>query len=161
MIATDEARPRGRRRATGHLELLAPLGDDWALVHAEGLRGLAQAEHRYGDARTHLTRAAAAAGALGFEAAQAHHLLNLARVEERSGDVESARVTLVEAIDIGRGCGDFRTVAVARTRLALVLRAAGETGAALDLAEQAAVWFAGAGGGDGAELAERAPRPAR
>lgn len=154
LIATGEL-ASGAAACDRALELLAPLGDDWALAHAEGLRGeLAEAEHRYGDARTHLTRAAAAAGALGFEAAQAHHLLNLARVEERSGDGESARATLVEAIDIGRGCGDLRTVAVARTRLALVLRAAGETGAALDLAEQAAVWFAGAGGGDGAELAD-------
>ncbi len=36
------------------------------------------------------------------------------------------------------------------------LRAAGETDAAFDLAEQAFEWCAGAGGGDGAELADEA-----
>ena len=51
------------------LGLLAPLGDDWALGHAEGLRGeLAEAEQRYPDAKAHLARAAGSAGALGFEA---------------------------------------------------------------------------------------------
>ncbi|HET7820262.1 MAG TPA: tetratricopeptide repeat protein, partial [Ornithinibacter sp.] len=154
LIATGEL-ASGAAACDRALALLAPLGDDWALGHAEGLRGeLAEAEHRYADAKAHLSRAAGSAGALGFEAAQAHHLLNLARVEEASGDGESARATLVRAIDIGRGCGDFRTVAVARTRLALVLRAAGQTDAALDLAERAVAWFASAGGGDGAALAD-------
>jgi predicted ATPase/DNA-binding SARP family transcriptional activator len=154
LIATGEL-AAGAAACDLALGLLAPLGDDWALGHAEGLRGeLAEAEHRYADAKAHLSRAAGSAGALGFEAAQAHHLLNLARVEEASGDVESARATLVRAIEIGRGCGDFRTVAAARTRLALVLRTAGETDAALDLAERAVAWFASAGGGDGAALAD-------
>ena len=136
------------------LGLLTPLGDDWALGHAEGLQGeLAEAEHRYPDAKTHLARAAGSAGSLGFEAAQAHHLLNLARVEEACGEGVSARSTLVEAIEIARRCGDLRTVAVARTRLALVLRAAGEPDAALACVEQAVAWFAAAGGGDGAALA--------
>ena len=137
------------------LGLLAPLGDDWALGHAEGLQGeLAEAEHRYADAKAHLARASGSAGSLGFEAAQAHHLLNLARVEEACGEGESARSTLVEAIEIARRCGDLRTVAVARTRLALVLRAAGEPDAALACVEQAVGWFAAAGGGDGSALAE-------
>ncbi len=137
------------------LRLLTPLGDDWALGHAEGLLGeLAEAEHRYTDAKVHLARAAASAGALGFEAAQAHHLLNLARVEEACGEGESARGTLADAIEIARRCGDLRTVAVARTYLALVLRAAGEPDAALASVEQAVAWFAAAGGGDGATLAD-------
>ncbi len=137
------------------LGLLTPLGDDWALGHAEGLRGeLAEAEHRYTDAKAHLVRAAGSAGALGFEAAQAHHLLNLARVEEACGEGDSARTTLTDAIEIARRCGDFRTVAVARTHLAVVLREAGEPDAALACAEQAVAWFAAAGGGDGAALAE-------
>jgi predicted ATPase/DNA-binding SARP family transcriptional activator len=145
----------GRAACDRALELLVPLGDEWALGHAEGLLGeLAEAEHRYPDARAHLARAADAARALGFEAARAHHLLNLARVEEGAGDPVAARATLGEAIAIGRGCGDLRTVAVARTHLALLLRSAGETGAALALAEQAVTWFAAAGGGDGAPLAD-------
>lgn len=144
----------GRAACDPALGLLAPLGDDWALGHAEGLRGeLAEAEQRYPDAKAHLARAAGSAGALGFEAAQAHHLLNLARVEVACGEGESARTTLVEAIEIARRCGDFRTVAVARTHLALVLRAAGEPDAALACVEQAVSWFAAAGGGDGAALA--------
>ena len=102
----------------------------------------------------HLARAAEAAGALGFEAAQAHHLLNLARAEERSGRSDTARGTLGRAIEIGQRCGDERTVAVARARLAVVLRDAGETGPALDLAQRAVQWFASAGGGDGAALAD-------
>ncbi len=56
----------------------------------------------------------------------------------------------------GEACGDFRTVAVARTRLALVLHASGETDAALAQAQQAVAWFSGAGGGDGAALADEA-----
>ena len=156
LIATGE--PASAAAACDRaLELLTPLGDDWALGHAEGLRGeLAEAEHRYADAEEHLARAAGAAGALGFEAAQAHHLLNLARVEEHSGGSTSARTTLASAIEIGQACGDFRTVAVARTRLALVLRAAGETDAALAQAQRAVAWFSEAGGGDGATLADEA-----
>ncbi len=153
LIATGDL-AGGRDACDRALVLLAPLGDDWALGHAEGLRGeLAEAEHRFTDAQAHLTRAAGAAGALGFEAAQAHHLLNLARVEQACGEGESARSTLLEAIEIARRCGDFRTVAVARTRLALVLREAGEPDAALACVEQAVAWFAAAGGGDGAMLA--------
>jgi tetratricopeptide (TPR) repeat protein len=139
------------------LQLLAPLADDWALGHAEGLRGeLAEAEHRYPDAKVHLAQAAGSAGALGFEAAQAHHLLNLARVEQASGDSDSARATLNKAIEIGRSCGDLRTVAVARTHLAVAMRAGGDTAAALDQAERAVAWVASAGGGDGAALADEA-----
>ena len=77
-------------------------------------------------------------------------------MQERSGHGAAARATLGDAIDIGRGCGDFRTVAVARARLALVLRAAGETQPALRLAEDAVAWFSEGGGGDGAALAEEA-----
>ena len=47
--------------------LLRPLGDDWALDHLDALLGyIAQAEERYDDAATHLRRAAAAAGRLGY-----------------------------------------------------------------------------------------------
>jgi tetratricopeptide (TPR) repeat protein len=153
-IATGDLASAGAAcdRALG---LLVPLGDDWALAHAEGLLGeLAEAQQRFDDARAHLARAAEAAGALGFEAAQAHHLLNLARAEERSGRPDTARGTLGLAIEIGQRCGDERTVAVARSRLAAVLRDAGETGPALDLAQRAVQWFASAGGGDGAALAD-------
>ena len=137
------------------LTLLRPLGDGWALAHADGLLGeLALARHRYPDAVEHLDRAASAAGALGFEAAQAHHLLNLGRTLHEGGDAPAAQATLERAIDLATHCGDARTVAVARTHLARLLRDAGETAAALQLAQHAATWFGAAGGGDGAALAD-------
>jgi tetratricopeptide (TPR) repeat protein len=145
----------GKAACDAALDLLRPLGDNWALAHAEGLLGeLAQAEHRYADATAHLAAAATAAGALGFEAAQAHHLLNLGRAQHQAGDSAASRATLAQAVDIGFRCGDTRTVAFARTRLAQVLRTAGETTAATDLAARAAAWFTTAGGGDGALLAD-------
>ncbi len=50
------------------------------------LGGLAQAEHRFADAAAHLSRAADAAHALGFAAAEAHHLTNLGRAQQQTGD---------------------------------------------------------------------------
>jgi hypothetical protein len=135
-----------------HLE---PLGDAWALAHAEGLLGeLAQAELRHADAVVHLTRAARAAGSLHFEAAQAHHLLNLGRAQHLAGDVVGAAASLRRAVRAGLGCGDLRTVAFARARLAHVQRDVGEPDAALETAALARRWFEGAGGGDGALLAQ-------
>jgi predicted ATPase len=137
------------------LRLLRPLGDSWALAHAEGLLGeLAQAQGRYADATAHLAGAAHAAGTLGFEAAQAHHLLNLGRALQQVGDLANSRTTLEHAIEIGQRCGDARTVALARTRLALLLRTTGETATALDAVAPAVDWFTTAGGGDGARLAD-------
>jgi predicted ATPase/DNA-binding SARP family transcriptional activator len=145
----------GKAACDQALSLVRPLGDSWALAHAEGLLGeLAQAEHRYTDATAHLASAAEAAGMLGFEAAQAHHLLNLGRAQQQAGDPAIGRTTLKQAIDIGLRCGDTRTVAFARTRLAQVLRNAGETATAIDLAASAVDWFTNAGGGDGSRLAD-------
>lgn len=145
----------GKAACDQALSLLGPLGDHWALAHAEGLLGeLAAAEHRYTDATAHLASAARAAGTLGFQAAQAHHLLNLGRAQQQIGDSATSRTTLEQAIDIGLRCGDTRTVAVARTRLAQVLRKAGQTDTAMDLAASAVDWFSRAGGGDGSRLAD-------
>ena len=144
----------GRTACDQALGLLRPLGDSWALTHAEGLLGeLALAEHRFAEAGTHFERAATAAAALGFDAAQAHHLLNRGRALQESGDVPAGRASLERAIDVGLRCGDARTVAFARARLAQVLRTEGEGDAALALATEAATWFDRAGGGDGARLA--------
>ncbi|HSO65854.1 MAG TPA: hypothetical protein VLQ78_12215, partial [Ornithinibacter sp.] len=145
----------GRAACGRALAQLGPLGDGWALAHAEGLLGeLALAEHRFPEAVEHLHRAAATAGALGFEAAQAHHVLNLGRAQHDSGEVGAARASLERAVDIARRCGDARTAAVARTHLARLLDERGETVAALGLAASAVAWFEGAGGGDGAALAQ-------
>ena len=71
------------------LAVLQPLGDGWALAHAEGLLGeLALAQQQFPEAVARLTNAAHSAGMLGFEAAQAHHLLNLGRAELQSGDAD-------------------------------------------------------------------------
>lgn len=132
------------------LAALQPLGDAWALAHAEGLLGeLALGRQQFPEAVAHLTNAAHSAGALGFEAAQAHHLLNLGRGELQSGDADAGRSTLERAIAISDGCGDARTAASARTHLAQLLRDTGDTTLALVLAEQAASWFDDSGGGDG------------
>lgn len=145
----------GQEACGNAVALLRPLGDHWALAHAEGLLGeLAQAQGRYDDATVHLAGAANAAGSLGFEAAQAHHLLNLGRALHQAGDPTASRAALEQALDIGQRCGDFRTVAFARTRLAQVLRTQGETASALDSGERAVNWFTAAGGGDGARLAD-------
>jgi predicted ATPase/DNA-binding SARP family transcriptional activator len=133
------------------LAALKPLADGWALAHAEGLLGeLALGRLQLPEAVAHLTSAAHSAGTLGFEAAQAHHLLNLGRAELQSGDVEPGRSTLERAIHLAGRCGDARTAASARTHLAQLLCDTGETAAALAQAEQAASWFDAAGGGDGA-----------
>ncbi len=145
----------GEDACTRASALLRPLGDGWALAHADGLLGeLALVQHQLPEAISHLDRAAAAAGALGFEAAQAHHLLNLGRAQHQAGRVLAARACLERAVAIAQRCGDARTAAVARTHLARLLCHDGETAAALELAEQAAAWFAGAGGGDGVALAD-------
>ncbi|MGB8383650.1 MAG: hypothetical protein WCG47_20770, partial [Dermatophilaceae bacterium] len=74
----------GKAACDEALQLLGPIGDQWALNHLEGmLGGLAQAEHRYEDAVAHLRRAAEATRRLGFAAAQAHHLANLGRAQEQ------------------------------------------------------------------------------
>jgi tetratricopeptide (TPR) repeat protein len=136
------------------LAVLQPLGDGWALAHAEGLLGeLALARQQLPEAVARLTNAAHSAEILGFEAAQAHHLLNLGRAELQSGDATSSRVTLERAINLADGCGDARTAAGARTHLAQLLRDTGDTTAAVELAERAARWFDAAGGGDGADHA--------
>ncbi len=138
-------------RAVGQLE---PIGDRWAIAHAEGLLGeLAQAEHRYADATDHLGHAARATGELGFVAAHAHHLLNLGRAQHQAGDTAAGIATLQQSVDLGVQCGDTRTAAFARTRLAQMMRALGRLGPATELAEQAHEWFLAAGGGDGARLA--------
>jgi tetratricopeptide (TPR) repeat protein len=136
-------------------EALRLLDDDWALGHAEALLGgLAQAEHRFGDAVTHLTRATEAAGRLGFVAAGSLHRANLGRAHQQNGDPDAAVAAFERAIQTAQEAGDLRIVALARTRLARVLRALGRTGAARAEVRQAQRWYGTAGGGDGALLAD-------
>ncbi|WP_203701387.1 BTAD domain-containing putative transcriptional regulator [Asanoa iriomotensis] len=144
---------RGRAACDEALRLLAPIGDQWALSHAEALLGeLAQAEQRFVDAAAHLRRAASATHALGFAAAEAHHLANLGRALQQSGDPSAAAQTLRRALDVARGTGDLRTAALAGVRLGWVLRALGEP--AREPLESAHRWYRAAGRGDAALLAE-------
>ncbi len=146
---------RGRAACDAALRLLRPLGDQWALNHAEALLGtLAQAEHRLADAATHLRRAAEATHLLGFSAAEAHHLTNLGRVQQQAGDRRTAMATLERAVATAHSTGDLRTASVAGVRLGCVRRAAGRRRSARAVAQSAHRWYDVAGGGDGAVLAE-------
>jgi predicted ATPase/DNA-binding SARP family transcriptional activator/predicted negative regulator of RcsB-dependent stress response len=146
---------RGKAACDEALRLIVPIGDNWGRIHAEAmLGGLAQAEHRFADAAEHLEQAAEAAHRLGFRAAEAHHLTNLGWAEHQVGDQQRATATLERAIDVGRSTGDLRTAALAQVRLGRVLRALGQSAAARTVVEAAQRWYALAGGGDGALLAE-------
>ena len=137
------------------LTLIEPLGDAWGRIHAEAMLGrLAQAERRFDDAVGHLGRAAEAASQLGFGAAEAHHLTNLGHAQYELGTPRAAIVTLERALEVARAAGDLRSASLARIHLARAHRTVGETAAARALAEAARAWYAAAGGGDGAELAE-------
>jgi predicted ATPase/DNA-binding SARP family transcriptional activator len=144
---------RGRAACDAALRLLRPLGDQWALNHAEALLGtLAQAEHRFPDAASHLRRAAEATHHLGFTAAEAHHLMNLGHLQQQSGDRGTAIATFERAVATARSVGDLRTAAIAGVRLGCVQRAAGDRRSARVVAQSVQRWYALAGGGDGAVL---------
>ncbi|WP_328472023.1 hypothetical protein OHA21_08780 [Actinoplanes sp. NBC_00393] len=146
---------RGRTACDEAIQVLTRHGDAWALCHAEAiLGGLAQARHRFTDATVHLRRAAAAAHELGFAAAEALHLANLGRAHQQAGDGDTAASTLAAAVETALTVGDLRTVALARVRLARVLRAQGRDAEAHAEVSAARDWFLSAGGGDGALLAQ-------
>ena len=134
--------------------LLRPLGDDWALDHLDALLGyIAQAEERYDDAATHLRRAAAAAGRLGYASTEASHLDTLGRVLEQAGQIDEAIETFERVIEIGRTTRQLRLLALGRVHLGRVLRGHGDRHAALLAVRAADHWFESSGGGDGAALA--------
>jgi tetratricopeptide (TPR) repeat protein len=137
------------------LQLIEPLGDNWGRIHAEAMLGeLAQAEHRFREATAHLGRAARAAHELGFEAAEAHHLTNLGRAQQQLGDPAAAAATLDHAIEVATATADLRTAALARVRLARVLRATGGHERARVEVDAARRWYAVAGAGEGQPLAD-------
>ena len=141
------------RDATEAMELLAPIGDSWALVHAGALLGgIAQAEHRFDDALAALTRAAQEARRLGFLGQAALHLASLARVQQRAGAVDEAGASFERAIASARTSGDGRLAATARLNLARLWRATGDHREARRLLEENDRWYDLAGDGDGALL---------
>jgi predicted ATPase/DNA-binding SARP family transcriptional activator len=134
--------------------LLRPLGDDWILDHLDALLGyIAQAEERYADAATHLSRAAAAAGRFGYASTEGSHLDTLGRVLEQAGEINKAITTFERVIEIGRTTRQLRLIALGRVHLGRVLRRDGDRTAALFAIRAADHWFASSGGGDGAALA--------
>lgn len=134
--------------------LIRGLGDDWALGHLDGALGfLAQTEHRFMDAAIHLRAAAEASGRLGFQATQALHLATLGRILQQADDPSGAIDALERAVEIGRVIKDMRIVALARARLARVLRSQGDYPAAKAAVQAADHWFRTSGGGEGAALA--------
>jgi predicted ATPase/DNA-binding SARP family transcriptional activator/predicted negative regulator of RcsB-dependent stress response len=146
---------RGSQACAEALRRLTPLGDQWALGHAEALLGaLAQASGRYPEAVAHLTRAADAADRLGFAAAGSLHRANLGRAHQQNGDPVRAIAALELAMSTARTAGDLRIVALAGTRLARVLRAEGRLDEARAQVRAARRWYATAGAGDGALLAD-------
>lgn len=153
-VALGEA-ARATAACAEALRLLRPLRDDWGLGHVEAiLGGLAQVEHRFGDAIVHLTRAAQAASRLGFAAAAAHHLASLGRAQHQQGELQSAVVTLQNAIEAAEAAGDPRTANLARVRLARIWRELGDRGRARAAVVAAATWYRAAGGGDEAAMAD-------
>jgi tetratricopeptide (TPR) repeat protein len=137
------------------LRLLEPIADQWGLAHAEALLGtIARSGHRLPEAIDHLKRASTAAAKLGFTAAEAYHLSNLGRVQQLAGDLPAAAGTLLDAIEKACAASDFRAAAVARVRLARVLRGLGDVVSARSMTMTAMEWFARYGGGEGALLGE-------
>ena len=132
----------GHSVTTGHLD------------HLDALLGyIAQAEERFDDAATHLRRAAAAAGRLGYASTEASHLDTLGRVLEQAGQIDEAIETFERVIEIGRTTRQLRLLALGRVHLGRVLRGHGDRQAALRAVRAADHWFESTGGGDGASLA--------
>lgn len=140
----------GRAACEDALRLLGPLGDTWALLHAEGALGrIAEAEQRFADAAGHHERAARSAQRLGFDGAAALHLTNLGRARHGGGDPTAAD-TLRDAVGAAERGGDLRLLATARVALAETLLAVGDRAGARELLVAADRWYAAAGAGDGA-----------
>ncbi|WP_138733416.1 AfsR/SARP family transcriptional regulator [Modestobacter excelsi] len=133
--------------------ILRPLGDIWALLHAEGALGrIAQAEQRLPDAARHHRYAAESADRLGFGGAAALHRVQLGRAQRQGGDPGAAD-TLHRAVAGAQLAGDRRLLALAQVAQAEVLRDAGDRPAARTLLDAAHHWYTESGAGEGAALA--------
>jgi len=143
----------GRAACTAAIRILGPLGDAWALQHAEAALGrIAAAQGRLVDAARHHARAAESAATLGFAGAAALHRANLGRVQHEAGD-PAAGDTLRGALADAERAGDLRLLAGTRVALARVLLPAGDRPAARELLEAADRWYTASGAGDDAPVA--------
>lgn len=142
----------GRTACEEAVRILTPLGDAWALLHAEAALGrVAHAEGRRADAARHHAQAVESARALGFPGAAALHRSQLGRAQHAAGD-PAAVATLRRAAGEAERAGDLRLLAAVRVALAQALlpddpREARELLAAADR------WYAASGAGDDAALA--------
>ncbi|MGR7023668.1 AfsR/SARP family transcriptional regulator [Geodermatophilus sp. URMC 62] len=143
----------GRAACEEAIAILRPLGDAWALLHAEGALGrIAHAEERFTDAARHHGDAAESADRLGFGGAAALHRVQLGRAQHEGGD-PAAPDTLQRAVSGAQLAGDRRLLALAQVAQAEVLRCAGNRSAARNLLEAAHRWYSKSGAGEGAALA--------
>ncbi len=143
----------GRAACEEAIGILAPLGDAWGLIHAEGALGvLAEAAGQFADAAHHHARAAAAAEDLGFLGQAALHRGNLGRAQHAAGD-PAAAASLRHAIAGAEQAGDLRRLASTRVTLAEVLHEDGDRDGARELLIAASRWFGASGAGESALLA--------
>jgi predicted ATPase/DNA-binding SARP family transcriptional activator len=143
----------GRAACEEAIGILRPIGDSWALLHAEGALGrIAHAEQRFTDAGRHHGHAAESADRLGFIGAAALHRVQLGRAQHQAGDPAAAD-TLQQGVAGAQLAGDRRLLALAQVAQAEVLRSAHDRLAARNLVETAHRWYVEAGGGEGAALA--------
>jgi tetratricopeptide (TPR) repeat protein len=143
----------GRSACEEAIGILGPLGDAWALLHAQGALGrIAHAEKRFTDAARHHGHAAESADRLGFGGAAALHRVQLGRAQHQGGDPTAAE-TLQLAVAGAQLAGDRRLLAMAQVAQAEVLRDAGSRPKARELLEAAHRWYSESGAGEGAALA--------
>jgi hypothetical protein len=143
----------GRVACEDAIRILRPMGDAWAMLHAEGALGrIAHAERRFPDAARHHASAAGSADQLGFGGAAALHRVQLGRAQHQGGDPAAAD-TLQRAIDGAQLAGDRRLLTLAQVAQAEVLLGAGDRFAARNLLDDAHRWYAESGAGEGAALA--------
>jgi predicted ATPase/DNA-binding SARP family transcriptional activator len=134
---------------------LQTVDDPWLHVRRDAMLGeLARIEHRFGDAVTHIGRAAATSAQLGFLQTEAYQLSSLGRAQWQAGDHPTGAATLELAVEKAEATGDVRLAALARVHLGRVLRALGRVAAARTALEAATAWHRGAGGGEQAALGE-------
>ena len=140
-------------RCAAAIRIVEPLGDAWALQHAEAALGrIAQATGRFADAARHHARAAAATERLGFPGATALHLLHLAKAQLAADD-PAAGATVERAAAGAERAGDRRLLTQTRVTRAELLLADGHRDAARELLVAADRWYSEFGAGEGADLA--------
>jgi tetratricopeptide (TPR) repeat protein len=153
LSAGDEARSLAiRDQLAGWLPAV---DDPWLHVRHEAVLGeLARVQRRFDDAVSHLDRAAATSGRLGFRQTEAYQVASLGRAQGQAGDADAAAASLARAVEKAEATGDLRLVALARVHLGRVLRGLGRTAEARAALDAATAWHREAGGGEQAALGE-------